>query len=216
MKNLSHADLQRSIMLFMYFMIAVIPGEVRIDPTPSNNQSRGDNVTLTCSASGGPDNSFQWQKDGADLSGENQSILQLTLIDATDGGEYTCVVSNAAGNDSTNVILYIQPYITVDPQSQILTAVGSSVTFTCEALGFPTPSYRWDKEGDPEFNTPTTYARFEQNLTFNPVSFGNEGYYTCVAVVIIEMANYTAESTQALLISKSRVFISSYLLTPVH
>ena len=169
-----------------------------IGVTPSNILSRGDNVTLTCSARGGPDNVFQWQKNGADLPGEDQTTLQLTDIDATDGGEYTCVVSNAAGNDSTSVTLYIRPYIVVNPQPLLLTVEGSSVIFTCEALSFPAPSYQWDKDGDPGFSD------FAQNLTFNPVNYGNEGYYTCVAVIsVINGANFTVESEQAVLISKS-------------
>ena len=168
-----------------------------IGVTPSNILSRGDNVTLTCSARGGPDNMFQWQKNGADLPGENQTTLQLTDIDATDGGEYTCVVSNAAGNDSTNVTLYIRPYIVVNPQPLLLTVERSNVTFTCEALSFPGPSYQWDKDGDPGFSD------FAQILTFNPVDYGDEGYYTCVAVIVINGINFTAESEQVVLISKS-------------
>ena len=146
---------------------------------------------------------YQWQKNGADLPGENQITLQD--IDATDGGEYTCVVSNAAGNDSTTVTLYIRPYIVVNPQPQLLTAVLSNVTFTCEALGFPAPSYQWRKDGDPGFSAVT------QHLSLNPVNFGNEGYYTCVAISTIYRMNYSVESEQAVLISKS-LFSSSCII----
>ena len=170
------------------------PGELLVEVTPSNILSRGDNVTLTCSARGGPDNMFQWQKNGADLSGENQTTLQLTDIDATDGGEYTCVVSNAAGNDSTNVTLYIRPYIVVNPQPLLLTVVRSSVTFTCEALSFPPPSYQWEKEGVPGF------VSREQNYMIDSISYSSGGVYRCVAFFTLNMTNYTATSEDGLLV----------------
>ena len=170
------------------------PGELLIDVTPSNILSRGENVTLTCSARGGPDNMFQWKKNGTDLPGENQTTLQLTDIDATDGGEYTCVVSNAAGNDSTNVMLYIQPYIVVNPQPLLLTVVRSSVTFTCEALSFPPPSYQWEKEGVPGF------VSTEQNYMIGAASYSSGGVYRCVAFFTLNMTNYTATSEDGLLV----------------
>ena len=161
---------------------------------------RNDSVTFTCDAQGGPSNLYQWQRNGENLDEMTQPILQLTSVDASDGGEYTCVVSNAAGNDSNFLTLYIQPYIVTHPQ-QILATVPESVSFTCEALGFPAPSYRWDKIGDPEFQ------RFTQNLTFNSVNFGNEGLYQCVASIMVDMINYTAESNQGELICEFYVTV---------
>ena len=174
----------------------VVPGELMIGVTPSNILSREDNVTLTCSARGGPDNVFQWQKNGADLPGENQTTLQLTDIDATDGGEYTCVVSNAGGYERTNTTLYIQPYIVVNPQPLLLTVEGSSVIFTCEALSFPAPSYQWVKEGVSGF------ISTEQNYMISPVSFSSGGVYRCVAYLTLNMTNNTATSEDGLLVGK--------------
>ena len=173
------------------------PGELLVDVTPSNILSRGDNVTLTCSARGGPDNVFQWQKNGIDLPGENHTTLQLTDIDATDGGEYTCVVSNAAGSDSTNVTLYIRPYIVVNPQPLLLTLLGNRVTFTCEALSFPSPSYQWEREGAPGV------VSTEQNYMIGFASFNSGGVYRCVAFFTLNTANYTATSEDGLLVGTS-------------
>ena len=185
------------ISLFILILIAVSPGEVMIDVTPSSILSRGDNVTLTCSARGGPDNVFQWQKNGADLPGENQTTLQLIHIDTIDGGEYTCVASNAAGSDSTNVTLYIRPYIVVNPQPLLLTVEGSSVTFTCEALSFPPPSYQWEREGAPGF------VSTEQNYMIGFASFSSGGVYRCVAFFTLNTTNYTATSEDGLLVGTS-------------
>ena len=156
-----------------------MPGDVAIDTTSRNILTVGDNVTLTCSARGGPDNMFQWQKNGADLPGENQTTLQLTDIDATDGGEYTCVVSNAAGTDSINTTLYIRPYFTTQSMS-ISTEAGQSETLTCEAEGSPEPTIQWFRDNGLDFGMDVTGMN-TSDLMFTPVQFGDEGDYYCTA-----------------------------------
>ena len=158
-----------------------------IDVTPSNILSRGDNVTLTCSARSGPDNVFQWQKNGADLPGENQTTLQLTDIDAADGGEYTCVVSNAAGSDNINKTLYIRPYFTTQPMS-VSTEAGQNETLTCEAEGFPEPTIQWFYDVRADFGMNVT-GMDTCNLMFTSVQFGDEGDYYCTAISNGESTN---------------------------
>ena len=62
-----------------------------------------DNVTLTCSADGGPNNDYMWFYGSTSLT--NGPVLELNNIRARDGGEYTCVVSNAAGSDRESVTI---------------------------------------------------------------------------------------------------------------
>ncbi|XP_064385915.1 uncharacterized protein LOC135334596 isoform X5 [Halichondria panicea] len=184
--------------------LILTPGEVMIDASPSNVGVLNENVTLNCSASGGTDN-LQWQRNGINLPGEMQSTLLLTSVNASDGGEYTCVVGNAAGNGSTNFTLYIHPYFVTNPQRQLLRTVASSATFTCEASAFPAPDYRWDKIGDVGFDN---LDRFRQNFSFNPIAFGNEGNYVCVASIIVDNINYTAESKPGELILSPETSVS--------
>ena len=141
--------------------------------------SHGDNSAFICSASGGPDNMFQWQKNGADLRGEKQTTLQLTLVSAADGGEYTCVVSNSAGSDSTSTTLYIRPYFHVQPIS-MRTEVGQNAFFTCEAEAFPEPTFEWFRADSEEFGVNVTGMN-TSTLMFTPVQFGDEGDYYCTA-----------------------------------
>ena len=158
-----------------------------LNVTPFNIVNDGDNVTLTCSARGGPDNVFQWQKNGADLPGENRTTVQLTDIDATDGGEYTCVVSNAAGSDSINTTVYIRPYFTTQPMS-ISTEAGQNETLTCEAEGFPEPTIQWFRDNGADFGMDVTGMN-TSDLMFTPVQFGDEGDYYCTATSNGESTN---------------------------
>ena len=142
-------------------------------------RENGSNVTFTCSAQGGPDNTFQWMKDGNILVNETQQTLTITDITASNGGEYTCTVSNSAGNESDTSTLYVRPYFTTLPETELRTNVDESVSFTCEADGFPTPSISW-------LNLNSSLMVIEEVsnmsvLSFDPVQFGDEGSYLCVA-----------------------------------
>ena len=140
--------------------------------------SRGDNVTFNCLAQGGPDNTYQWQRNGTDLDNETMQTLTIYQISATDGGEYTCVVSNAAGNDSANILLNVSPEIVLDP-TDVSASNGTMRMFVCEAEAFPEPQYQWMRVN----------GTFGENvvginsslLVFNPIMFGDEGDYYCMA-----------------------------------
>ena len=66
----------------------------------------GDTLILTCTASGGPSNMFRWVKDGDDITGSTNSMLNITDVTADDGGLYQCVVNNEAGNSSADINIY--------------------------------------------------------------------------------------------------------------
>ena len=122
---------------------------------------------------GGPGNSFQWKIEGRVVG--NESMLELVGIDASNGGDYTCTVSNAAGNDSDSRTLYVAPYITTPLEEFTLTSNGSSVNLTCEADGFPMPNISWDRNTTDEVVTNDTV------LMISTVVFGQEGLYRCLA-----------------------------------
>ena len=157
--------------------------------------ARGDSVTFTCSAQGGPGNEFQWQRNGEDLQNETLANLTVANISASERGNYTCVVSNAAGNDSSTAsMLYVEPYITAPPED-ILAEAGDNASFTCTANGFPAPQYEWIRMST------SLIVETDSILQFSPAIFGAEGFYICRAVTpsISRMVN----STLALLTRKS-------------
>ena len=165
------------------------PGELMLNVTPFNILSRGDNVTLTCSARGGPDNMFQWQRNGTDLPGESQTTLQLTDIGATDGGVYTCVVSNAAGNSSMSTTINIRLYFAMQPMD-INTEAGQNHMLTCGAEAFPEPTIQWFRDDGADFGMDVT-GMDTSDLMFTPVQFGDEGDYYCTATSNGESTNST-------------------------
>ena len=162
----------------MCLHVAVSPeGSVAVSPEMMIADVGGI-VTFTCSAQGGPDNTYQWQKNGEDLMNETDAILIISNIAAMNGGNYTCVVRNAAGNDSATAVLHVEPIIVAQP-TDILTRNGTVVNFTCAAESFPAPEYTWE-----EYNEESgSFDRVSSGpvLEFTPAVFGDEGSYRCVA-----------------------------------
>lgn len=72
----------------------------RIMPTISLQNwalERGTDSSFVVTASGTEPLSFQWRLNGRNLAGETQDTLALTNLQPADGGDYTVVVTNAAG-----------------------------------------------------------------------------------------------------------------------
>ena len=140
--------------------------------------NRGDNVTFTCSARGGPGNIFQWLRNGTELENETSETLTLPTIDFSDGDEYTCLVCNAAGNESVSTFLLVSPEITLNPMD-VNTTNGSFIMIMCDAEAFPSPEFQWiHSNGDIR----TDIMGIDTNmLVFSPVLFGDEGDYYCNA-----------------------------------
>ena len=81
----------------------------------------GSLVTFTVAASGTGPLSYQWQKDGGDISGEIESSFMIGSTVESDAGGYLCVVSNAFGSvtsDTATLVVdenaYCDTYAIVD------------------------------------------------------------------------------------------------------
>ena len=85
----------------MYVLVSP-RGSVSIMPTAALAVS-GDMRTFTCTADGGPNNTFEWLfKDSVVFTG---SVYTVTADEST-FGMYTCQVSNGAGYDSNISTLF--------------------------------------------------------------------------------------------------------------
>lgn len=171
-------------------------GSVFVRPT-QRIANLDETVTFACTGDGGPNNTYQWYKDDQILPLEMRTNLTLSLVNSTHGGEYTCLVSNAAGNESVSSMLYVRPYLVVYPETEIRTNAESIVNFTCVADGFPQPNITWVKQNVSDINTSLVTVETGDMLEFRPVVFGDEGYYFCIASSIITLTNGTLETFRA-------------------
>ncbi len=74
----------------------------------SQTVAPGDTATFTVQAIGDAPLSYQWQKDGGDLSnggrisGATSTTLQISSVNSGDAGDYQCVVTNPYGSATSN------------------------------------------------------------------------------------------------------------------
>ncbi|XP_065894203.1 uncharacterized protein [Dysidea avara] len=157
----------------------------------------GGNVAITCEAGGGANplsyiwlfNDNELLADPGHISGVDTTTLMITNVTVQDGGSYSCRVIDSDNNNVTSdeATLFINPSIITHPMSQ-LTQDGGSITFTCLAVGFPSPSYNW--------STPSTTTDLMTSSIVFTASYNSYGDYTCAAgsngvVVISDIAVLT-------------------------
>ncbi len=120
-KALGAADIQS-----IYFSANVAPTITQQPSLPSRTLYAGYSVTLTGAASGTPPLTYQWRKDGQNLSGKTSPTLLLTGVTAADAGSYELVVSSTYGTtSSTPVALVVTPGDAVAPTLQYAAGVAS-------------------------------------------------------------------------------------------
>ena len=133
--------------------------------------NNGDSVNLTCLAEGGPGNTFQWTFNGTDLINEHNYILALSFINSTEnGGYYTCIVMNAAGNGTETTGVFISPSIISHPSDVVVTDLYSNIHLQFDVSAFPYPEFQWfHASGDLSYAYVYDY--------FSPVLYINIYYY---------------------------------------
>ena len=136
------------------------------------------NVSFECSSLGGPGNTYQWQFNGSNIQGQVSKMLVLNNVQVADGGIYTCLVQNAAGNDSASTFLNITVRFLSQPES-VFVVSGATVSLTCDTEAFPIPTYQWGRADDKTIRDSIITNR--RMLLFEPVQFGDEGDYYCNA-----------------------------------
>ncbi len=140
----------------------------------SQDVCEGSDVTFTVVATGS-NLTYQWQKDGSDISGATSDTYTITGVTANDAGSYTCVVSGDCGSVTSDAaILSIGAGVTITQQPQSQDACeGSDVTFSVVATG-DNLTYQWQKDGS-DISGATSSV-----LTLTNVTSSDEGSYTCV------------------------------------
>ena len=189
--------------MFVHVLPVVSPeGSVSVSPQEAVT-SRGDNISLSCFAQGGPNNTYVWEKDGISIRGNN-STHNVRITDASFGGNYTCTVTNVAGTDMASTTLYVAPYIVSLLEESTLAASGSNVNISCDAAGFPSPTVNWVDSDNMEVSGSPL-------LEFTPIMFGDEGLYCCVAVAEINGTSFSVTDNNILVGMYHDILLSHFV-----
>ncbi len=189
--------------LYIYTLPVNLPVITQLDPGPMPvNAERGEAIAFMCNGTGLGVLEVTWTTTAANSSLPNAletlesnsitSRLSLAVVDVQNGGLYTCKISNEAGSTNATAGLYIIPDILTQPFN-ISTMAGIDRSLDCLAIGFPEPSYLWEKlldtSGNGETSNSSGGAEMEefnslnvssQELNFKPVGYEDFGVYRCV------------------------------------
>ncbi|KAL7742847.1 hypothetical protein ACLKA6_012270 [Drosophila palustris] len=166
---------------------------ITLDPDTSMLRlTEGDEVAITCMASGYPNPSVQWDNHAPTPSslqgrhfGENTAYLNIYRVSQADARVYTCMATNEAGTDERQVRIDVQPKrgdIT-EPDGDVEdqrfeTNLGENVTLSCDLA--PSFNTHWTRvDGQPM--QPNAHSE-HNTLTITYVQEENLGQYRCNAV----------------------------------
>ena len=62
---------------------------------------QGEQLVLNCQSDGGPELQYAWMFNSNEIT--NTSTLTINNVNTSNGGEYTCIVTNDAGSDNDTV-----------------------------------------------------------------------------------------------------------------
>ncbi|KAG8174364.1 hypothetical protein JTE90_011416 [Oedothorax gibbosus] len=182
----------------------------------------GKNDTFECSASGRPNPTITWKKNGDGKSNDENVIsngkfiikngkLTIVHVQKEDEGKYTCMVTNGVGPTlEENAFLYVLMFCCVIfstkcnegiPQIQPFffpdaLSVGQKTSVSCTLnKGSQPVSFRWLKDGTQLLNINNVKIMNVSDvvlLTINPVIQNSSGNYTCIASNTFGKDEYTA------------------------
>ena len=131
---------------------AMVRPSIKTQPA-SQNVLVGQTATFDVVATGSGALSYQWKKNGVDISGANSSSFTTPPATLAESGEtFSVTLSDAAGvvnsNSATLTVTTgpVAPSITAEPASKTVVS-GQAATFSVTATGTATLLYQWKKNG---------------------------------------------------------------------
>jgi hypothetical protein len=108
----------------------------------------GGAATFAVAVAGTGPFTYQWRRDGADISGATGAVLRIAAVTALDAGQYTLEVRNAAGAAASSAVPLIvigAPVISAQPAAATASA-GATALFAVTATGDGL-RYQWLRNG---------------------------------------------------------------------
>lgn len=142
-------------------------------------------AAFSVTATGTAPLSYQWNKNGAAISGATSPIYATpATTTGTNGASFTVTVTNSFGSaTSAKAVLTVNPAPTMNlspvgpvliggqPQNQTVIA-GASATFSATAIGTEPIAYQWNKNGTPiSSGTSATYTTAATTAADSGASF---------------------------------------------
>ncbi len=138
---------------------------ITTQPEDKLNQCLGNSIQFLVEASGEGTITYQWQKDGVnlsdggDISGTQNDTLNINNTDGSDDGDYKCLISNECKTISSDEV-----HFSTDTQDPVISAPSDTTTHTSE-----------DGTGDCLVNIAIENATFSDNCSGSSLSYEMHG-----------------------------------------
>jgi hypothetical protein len=164
--------------------------------------------------------SYQWRRDGSDISGATSASYIKTNAALADTGTYTVVVTNTLNGTSSSVTsgnaavsVNMAPTLTTQPASTTAVA-GSAASLTVVAAPgvgsmAGTLGYQWRKNGADMVNGGTVGGVTSATLTFTSVASTDLGNYEVVVTRTLNGVTAATTSNNAVLTVNNPASITS-------
>ena len=182
---------------------ASLPSAIRFDNQPiSVRLNPNGSTTLSVSVSGITP-SFQWRKNGVNISGATAASYTLDAVQAGDAGSYDVLVTNIVGSSASNAaaVFVNAPVNIVTSPSSLTLNPGSLATFSVVASGTAPLAYQWRKDGQ------AIVGGTASSYTIASVGTLNAGSYD---VVVSNMVNSSTSTAAALTVN---TLVAPYFLS---
>ena len=167
-------------------LTVTVPPAISTQPA-SQTVTAGQTATFAVAATGTAPLTYQWRKNGSNISGATSSTYTTpATVSGDNNAVFTVVVSNSAGtvaSSSATLTVNAPPAISTQPAARTVTA-GQTATFSVTATGIAPLSYQWRKNGtnisgatSSSYTTPATTSA-DNNAVFTVVVSNSAGTVT--------------------------------------
>jgi hypothetical protein len=181
----SMSTVRRTLLILFVSSAAAFLGSTRGSaqdalPVEYHAVAAGSRVVFAALAQGSNPFTYQWRKNGADLTGEVGLLLVLQDVGPGDSGGYSVVVSNSSGSAASEevmlaVLLADAPTIVQQPYSQTVNSGKTAVFQTFVSSSFPV-TYAWLRNGE------ALHGQTNSLLVLGDVETSDAGSYSVVVM----------------------------------
>lgn len=160
-------------------LTVVVPPSISGNPS-SQTVIAGNPATFSASATGTAPLSYQWRRNGANVSSATDSILNIANVQQVNAGSYALVVTNFGGSATSSAALLTvldPPSVTLQPVSQT-TFAGADIVFSVNVSGTSPFTYQWRQDGENLVDAGNITGSQTASLTVHNVHDADNGAYS--------------------------------------